>query len=121
MKEFKFEMIDALLGITFSVLCFCLILFFLFSCGSYPIDKYHPTLVDIKNQKGHVYNTERIKPKPQCGQRSYQFKYAQSIPLSQLAGYYCFKNEEVTMALRDFDEAEYEDCQKMKEVQNKTR
>ena len=91
-------------------------------CGSYPVEKYHPTLLDFKNQKGHVYNTERIKPKPQCGVRSYKFIYAESIPLSSMGGYYCFKNKEVTDALADLDEAERKDCEeRLRAEQNKTR
>lgn len=98
-----------------------ILLTFLVGCASYDVSYLHPTLLDPKKEKAYVYNTERIKPKPQCGKRSYQFIYAQTIPMSQMAGYYCFHKDEVGKALRDFDEAEYEDCQKMKEAQNKNR
>lgn len=100
-----------------------LILFiFLYSCANYNIEKHHPIFIDKERQHGRIYNTKRIEPKPQCGQRSYEFKYSgENIPLSEMNGYICFKRKEVTDALADYDEYEREQCEKMKEVQNKTR
>jgi len=90
-------------------------------CGSYPIEKYHPHFIDYSRGYARKYNTQRIKPKPQCGVRSYEFIYSkENVPLSQMSGYVCFPNKEVTDALADLDEAETKDCQdKLKAEQNK--
>lgn len=86
-------------------------LFYILGCSSYDIEKIHPTFLDPSRGYGRVYNTKRVKAK-QCSDKTYEFNYSgQNVLIPNMAGYVCFKREEVTDALANYDQYETEQCE----------